>query len=801
MSKKTSFSWVAVAGAFAIVLASCSSSPTEPDADADGGSSDGQSFSIREVNDGTTTFSIVTNPGDGAVLTLGAESAFELIEEEVDGLTYAFKDMNSNGALDVWEDWRLSPEERAADLAPQLTADQISGMMLFSGHESAPGDGLTDAQKEYLSESYLRNVLYAGGNVIEPVVQWTNEMQAFVETLADDETPYIPVNFSSDPRSDAQDSYAGASGGLSQWPALLGLAATFDAEAVREFGVVASQEYRAMGLANALSPQIDLASDPRWLRITGTLGEDAEMAAEMAAAYVEGFQGTFDEQGNNQGWGTDSITTVIKHFPGDGAGEGGRESHTDAGKYAVMPGGNVEGHLAPFIAALDSGGLMTSYSIIVDENNEPVFGERRGSAYDKARVDILREDNGYDGVIVTDWGVTAGGSTDPDAFVATSWGVEDLTVEERHFEILKAGVDQFGGNNNIEPLRAAYELWDEAFAAGELDMDAETRWAQSGRRVLTNIFRVGLYEDAFQELEASLELIGNDEFVAAGQEAQRNSVVLLKKDSESMSCGAPATDYQDMKVYIPRTFDTGHMGLFGPDPYVEGPGISLEAAEQYFGEVVTDEAVLDDDEQVIEYIAPDLSDVDLVLVGFRNPNNGNNFSSAGLDQETGEFYPLSLQYRPYTADGDNVRLESLSGDILADGSKENRSYFGATSRVSNEADLDAFERAVAAVESTGRDIPVVSLVKLASGAVIPAEFEADSDVIALGMGVSDATLIEVALGIADSAGRLPLALPQDMDTVEASYEDVAFDIDPYVDSAGHEYAFGFGLDCSGAPIQ
>ena len=786
MRKSAVTSGLVLTTGLAVVLTSCAST-------------DGGSYSTEEVTDGTTDIVVVTNPGDGKTLTM-AKDSFELIEETDGGGTLAFKDMNGNGELDAWEDWRLDPEERAAALAPQLSADQVSGLMLFSSHERAPGDGLTDAQQEYLSDSYLRNVLYAGGNDIEPVVEWTNEMQAYVETLVSDDEPYIPVNFSSDPRNDAADSYAGASGGVSQWPSSLGMAATFDPDVVEQFGSVASAEYRAMGLANALSPQIDLATEPRWLRVNGTFGEEVDLASEMASAYVDGFQGTFDEDGENLGWGTDSVSTVIKHFPGDGVGEGGREAHTNAGKYGVLPGDNLDEHVAPFLAAIDAGGVMTSYSILLDGEGDPAYGNAMGSAYDSERVDILREENGYDGVIVTDWGVTAGGETDPDALIGTSWGADDLTVEERHFEVLKAGVDQFGGNNDIAPIQEAYTMWEAAHEAGDLEQSAEDRWADSGRRILTNLFRVGVYDSAYQDLAVSEEVVGNDDFKQAGLDAQHDSLVVLKNNDGTIADGTTAEDLEDLTVYIPRSFDTGHDGLFGPATYTEGESIDLETAEHYFGTVVTDEAELNDDEEVVSYTAPDLSDVDLVLVGMSNPNNGTNFDSAGLDQETGEFYPLSLQYRPYTADGDSVRKTSISGDTLEDGSKENRSYYGGTSRISNEADLDAFERAVDAVEASGEDIPVVTLLSISNGAVIPTEFEADSDAIVWGSGVSDAAFLDVALGLNEPTGRLPIALPKDMDSVEASLEDVA-DTTPYVDSEGNSYEFGFGLGADGQPIE
>ncbi len=215
--------------------------------------------------------------------------------------------------------------------------------------------------------------------------------------------------------------------------------------------------------------------------------------------------------------------------------------------------------------------------------------------------------------------------------------------------------------------------------------------------------------------------------------------------------------------------------------------------------MVTDEAETDADGQVISYTAPDLSDVDLVLVGMDSPNSGAVFANSGHDEETGEWYPLSLQYRPYTADGENVRQVSISGDLLPDGTQENRSYYGNTSRVSNESDLDAFERAVAAVEASGKDIPVITVLR-ANNPTVPAEFEARSDAILVGFGVSDQALIETAIGLNEPQGRLPIAFPASMDAVEKQLEDVQEDTEPYVDSAGNSYLFGFGLNYSG-PIS
>ena len=227
---------------------------------------------------------------------------------EIDG--YAFKDLNRNGSLDPYEDWRLPVSERAADLASRMSVEQIAGLMLYSGHQRIPGGGfgsggtyggksleesgaassdLTDQQKAFLTDDNLRHVLMTSVESPAVAAQWNNNVQALVEGLG----LGIPANNSSDPRHEAEsdEEYTlGAGGDISRWPNSLGLAATFDPGLVEEFGRIASVEYRALGIATALSPQVDLATDPRWYRFSGTFGPHPVLATEMARAYVDGFQ-------------------------------------------------------------------------------------------------------------------------------------------------------------------------------------------------------------------------------------------------------------------------------------------------------------------------------------------------------------------------------------------------------------------------------------------------------------------------------------------------------------------------------
>ena len=282
---------------------------------------------------------------------------------------YAFKDLNRNGSLDPYEDWRLPAETRAEELAARRPVEEIAGMMLYSSHQSVPSQGgmfggatyggksfdesgakasdLSDAQKKFLTEDNLRAVLVTTVESPSVAAQWNNNMQSLVEGLGHG----VPVNTSSDPRHEtsatAEYNY-GAGGEISHWPTSLGLAATFDPSLVEEFGKIAAEEYRALGITTALSPQIDLATEPRWTRFYGTFGESPELDTDMARAYVDGFQTSFGEDEIAGGWGYMSVNAMVKHWPSGGPEEGGRDAHYNYGKYAVYPGGAFEAHLKPF---------------------------------------------------------------------------------------------------------------------------------------------------------------------------------------------------------------------------------------------------------------------------------------------------------------------------------------------------------------------------------------------------------------------------------------------------------------------
>lgn len=221
--------------------------------------------------------------------TLGVSSAPVI---EVDGRL--FKDLARTGTLLPYEDWRLPAAARAADLASRMSLEAIAGLMLYSPHQPVPNPGvgpfagtyggrpypeagvpawaLTDQQRAMLTADHVRHVLVFTLQDADTAARWNNAMQA----LAESEPLGIPVNTSTDPRNGAAEAsgaeFATSAADVSRWPEGLGMAALFDPDRVAEYAAIISREYRALGITTALGPQIDIATDPRWMRLQDTWG-------------------------------------------------------------------------------------------------------------------------------------------------------------------------------------------------------------------------------------------------------------------------------------------------------------------------------------------------------------------------------------------------------------------------------------------------------------------------------------------------------------------------------------------------
>ena len=699
--------------------------------------------------------------------TLGVVSA-PILEQN----GYAFKDLNRNGALDPYEDWRKPAGERARDLAAQLSIEEIAGLMLYSSHQAVPSPELTESQQKFLADDNLRHVLVTTVASPEVAARWNNTVQAFVEERGHG----IPANNSSDPRNETAvtaEYNAGAGGQISLWPTPLGLAATFDPDLVRTFGDIASKEYRALGIATALSPQIDLATEPRWNRFVGTFGEDPDLDVDMARAYVDGFQTT---EGARNGWGAESVNAMVKHWPSGGPEEGGRDAHFNYGKYAVYPGNGFADHLRAFVeGAFRLDGRTRSATAVmpyytISTGIDP-SGKNAGNSYSQYIIGtLLRDQYKFDGVVCTDWGITHDNAR-IESFDGKCWGMETLSVPERHFAVIQAGVDQFGGNNDKGPILEAYRMWCDAYG----EESARARFEQSAVRLLMNIFRTGLFENPYVDPAAATALVGNPSFMRQGYDAQLKSVVLLK-NHESVLPQIPDQDGQDgrRKVYVPKRHYpafAGRFGIFGAHPdYWDWP-VDRKLVEQYYEWADTP------------------AEADFALVMIQEPYSGVGYDVKDRDKGGNGYVPISLQYLPYTAD--YARAESLGGGDPKE-SFTNRSYRGKTVTTDNVDDLSC----VIDTRKAMGDKPVVVVVS-ATRPFVPAEFEPYADAILTAFGVQHQAILDLVSGAAEPSGLLPMQLPEDMRTVEEQCEDVPHDMRCYQDADGHRYDFAFGLDWNG----
>lgn len=717
---------------------------------------------------------LIHNP-NGPTLGMG-----KIHLKEADGL--AFKNLSGDEALLPYEDWRRTPQARAKDLAARLTVEQIAGLMLWSPHQMVPflpgmpfkghydgGDfvpgttdpaALTDEQKDFIIQENLRNILLVQTESAHTSARWNNALQC----LAEQGQWGIPVCISTDPRHSAgkkSAEFSGTGKEVSRWPEGLGMAATFDPELMKEFAKVVATEYRALGISQALGPQIDLSTDPRWMRLEDTMGAETQMVTAMAKAYCDGLQTT---EGAPNGWGMDSVAAMVKHWPGGGTGEAGRDAHYAYGKFAVYPGGRFQEHMRPFTEGafrLDgptgkAAAVMPYYTVSWDQDK--VDGENVGNSYSRYIIqDLLRKGQNYDGIVCTDWGITGDPEDDVGGFGPRCYGVEKLSVAQRHLRILENGVDMFGGNREKEPIVEAYRIGCEKY--GEPAM--RQRFERSAQRILTLMIRLGLFENPYLDPERSAKIVGNDDFVQAGLEAQRKSVILLKNKKDLLPLR------KGTKIYVPSRTIGPHMAFFRtPIPGTQVVPLTKEEAAPYFTLVDTPQ------------------EADAAVVFTESPlcdcYKGEDARSGGNG-----YFPITLQYRPYRAE--TARASSLAKGDFREGDCD-RSYRGKENTPYNASDL---ENILSARAQMGEK-PVFVVMHSHNPSVV-GEYEPQVDGILTHFGVENKVLLQILCGESAPGGRLPLIMPANMETVEAHCEDVFEDLQAYVDSCGNRYGYGFGL--------
>jgi beta-glucosidase len=454
---------------------------------------------------------------------------------EADGLQ--FKDLNKNGTLDRYEDWRLSTDERSKDLLARMSTEEKVGFMLISTtrmkndwafekpkntdpitsdfneddlvtqinmftRDSLPYPIMSAAgTTKAVTQSHLRHFILRASVSAALTAAWSNKLQALCESTS----LGIPAIVASNPRNHISARAAGTSLGqtaFSVWPGELGLSAMRDLKLTRTFADIARQEWAAVGLRKGYMYMADLATEPRWQRIDGTFGENAEWAAQMMTEIVLGFQG--DSLSNT------SVAMTTKHFPGGGAGEGGQDPHFPWGKTEVFPGEMFENNLIPFKAAIKAGtsAMMPYYSLPKGLKYEEI-----AYAYNKAVLqDLLRGELGFKGIINSDTG----------PIEMMPWGAEGMSINERYKRTLEAGVNIYSGT--ADPTKLL-----ETVKSGLVDMSLVDN---SVLLLLKEKFALGLFENPYVDEDAATKITGSKTFQEQADIALRKSIVLLRNEKK-----------------------------------------------------------------------------------------------------------------------------------------------------------------------------------------------------------------------------------------------------------------------------
>jgi len=426
---------------------------------------------------------------------------------DIDGMS--FRDLNKNNKLDRYEDYRLDTAQRVEDLISQMTLEEKVGTLFHPPVTINPDwmfrlyslfvDGGKLTESEIINQHINHFNLY-GNPKPERLAKRLNSLQK----IASRSRLGIPVTISSDPIHEVPNGGGVASfslDGFSKWPSQLGLAASQNPSLVKQFAEIAREEYLAVGIRTALHPMADLATEPRWARNFGTFGSDNVLSSKLTMAYMDGFQGeTIDSQ---------SVMTMVKHFPGGGPQENGLDPHLFSGRNQIYPGNMFDYHVKPFIDAINNNlaVIMPYYGITVNQTSENV-----AIGFNKDLLTtLLRDELGYKGVICSDWGIING----------RHWGVGDLSIEERYIKAIDAGIDQFGGEKDTEVVI-------ELVKKGLMPL---SRIDASVKRILKNKFDLGLFDNPYVEVDQVKSRVNTERNIKLGKEAQKQSMVLLKNDS------------------------------------------------------------------------------------------------------------------------------------------------------------------------------------------------------------------------------------------------------------------------------
>lgn len=493
---------------------------------------------------------------------------------EADG--YQFIDLNGNGSLDVYEDWRLDADTRAADLVGQMTVREKIAQMQHPTYLPRSDGKIAPYLEKYCSDYGIGMLLIRELSSVQTAAETMNAVQEYAEASR----LGVPVLVS-------MDSVHGLSyvSGATVTGHNLALAATRDEDLVTRLAEIARDEHIAIGVRMTLSPESDIASEPRWGRVMETFGEDPDLVTQMVRAQIVAFQNGED------GLNPDGIVACIKHFPGAGPQMDGKDTSP-----IVSDEETLQIHLQPYYAAIEVnvGSVMPYYSVplALDMENSAIGSKA-------ALQDLLREQMGFEGIIQTDWGM----------IWAIQEGLGTMTGEEVSDEeaiiigVTQSRVDGIGG----ESIRLIDQM-EELTAEGKIDEDILTAAAT---RIVKAKFELGVFENPYCDVDYAVSFVGNEEHTAVNLEAAEKAMTLLKNDG-----ALPLTQDAGQKILVcgPRA---GDMASLVGGWSSEQEGLTIAAAiAAYAGDSDTVTYIADD----VVAIAEAAKDADVVIVSVGEPS-------------------------------------------------------------------------------------------------------------------------------------------------------------------------------------
>ena len=686
----------------------------------------------------------------------------------VDG--YRFRDANGNGRLDAYEDWRLGAEQRVADLLPRMTREQRAGMMLIDTLNAGCAGGLAGSkaadyvQKQKMTRFILRNVAgpkpdACDGSVKEGRAGFTvtprqfAEFQNGVQALAEAEPLGIPALFKDNPRNhynnDPRFGISGGAGAFTEFPREAGLAAaalgTGDMSPIRSLTDVMGAEFRAVGLRGVYGYMADLATEPRWYRISEAFTENADLNADIMRALVGGLQGGPLNPAS-------SVALTMKHFPGGGPQEQGLDPHYSFGKRQVYPGGNFAYHLKPFKAAIDAGleAIMPYYGVPINVTYEGVTYDQIGFAFSKQIVnDLLRDRLGFKGYVNSDTGIIN----------ERAWGLEGKTVPERAAASVNAGVDVLSGFNENKVVL-------ELVARGLLKQE---RVDEAARRLLLAQFKLGLFENPYVDAGKVDGVIGSAGHRAAGLLAQKQSVVLLQNRTQGTAGLLPLAPGKRVYTMGMGKADVERYGYRATDGNYTAPGTRPSAAGH-------DAAI----------IRVQVSNPMKVTLAYRTKQMGADASK--LNPRTGKAW--GAEDPCISHPGQNAKCVDDLGMLFGGSFPWEADRLSFTTMAASEswqispslADIQAVMREV------GAERTVLAIYFRQPYVLDEASGLKKAGAVLGTFGVTDVALLDVVSGKFKPQGKLPFALANKLEAIVNKQSDV-----PGYPAADTLFPYGFGL--------